>query len=128
MIFNKVEPKNAQGNVLSQNAQGIFQCSFNSNISESITIEPFINDEGAPQDVKLLTTIMEQNFYEFVPPSFEIDSRFNTNSPFSFTVKIKRSAPSVQIPCRIRCTLFFSVVDGAGKKKQKQRSESIFIQ
>jgi hypothetical protein len=131
MLFQNLEPRNGQGNPLPTNAAGVFKTTFNNDVTPPITLVPTIDDENDPQDIKMVTSIMEEDFYEFVGPDpFEMEHSFNTSQQFSFRFKLKRNQPGgvTPPPCRIRSTIFFSVVSGAGERKKQQRSESIFIQ
>jgi hypothetical protein len=130
MLFLKVEARDSNGVLLQQDETGLFLCTWNNNISELITLEPIIDAEGDHQNIRLVTTIIEEDFYEFSTDNgFQRESHFPSANGTSFTFKLKRKPQQMERPpCRLRNTIFFTVIDGVGINRKRQISENLFIQ
>ena len=129
MLFHRIEPRDTTGALLSTTPEGVYICIFQNNISDLLTLVPVINDEGIPQDVRLVTVVPDQQFYEFVAADpYKRTDDFNTGTAFTFDFRIKRKPQGgLMIPCNITSTLFFTAMVN-GKMKKKQRTQSMLIQ
>ena len=130
MLFKKVQARNTQGNLLPKDNAGIFVSQWNANLSEKIFVVPDIDDEGYHQEVKLVTTIIDVDFYEFNSGNTsEIETRFLSDITPSIEMRLKKKPQGMEAPpCRLRNTLFYTVIDSENKKRARQISENLFIQ
>jgi hypothetical protein len=118
-------------NLLPRDGAGIYLCTFDSEISTPISLVAVINDENRHQNIRMVSTVIEQDFYEFVDEErFEKEQRFNSAAPTPLRFRLKKKVPAGHTPppCRIRSTIFFTSVDGSGVTRQKQRTQNLFIQ
>lgn len=130
MLFNDVEAQSIQGNPLPRDAQGVYRANFTNNLSQFINLVPNINDQGDPQNIRMETKLMDEDFYEFdgEPDPFLIVQQFHTGNVQSCRIRLRRKQQEGgMIPCRIHSTIHFTVVV-AGVKKKRQSTVPTFIQ
>jgi hypothetical protein len=128
MQFLRIEANDEQGNPLPKDAAGIIQCQWTNDVSEPIILVPVIDDDGDPQSLVLESSLMDTAFYMFSTghPS-KTKNGFPSAQPLPITVRIKQTPQGVASPpCRLRNTLFYTILDNGARKKRNLSKTLLF--